>query len=144
MTAKEIKEMKENAIAIGESKNTLIVVKRMYECGWAIETIVNGEYDYDDWCSIVTTMKKFANFAREHEIKMVLVRPEYLDMESLEKMDADFYAYREQEEYADACMASAYGDDNLMERYNRRHGIEKEYSPSNPWDAPGMSVHDFI
>lgn len=22
--------------------------------------------------------------------------------------------------------------------------LEKSYSPSNPWDAPGMSIHDFI
>lgn len=50
----------------------------------------------------------------------------------------------QEEEYEEACMAEAYGEPMLMERYNRKYGIEKEYSPSNPWDAPGMKVSDFI
>ena len=50
----------------------------------------------------------------------------------------------QEEEYAEACMASEYGDESLMARYERKYGIEKEYSPSNPWDAPGMKVSDFI
>lgn len=24
------------------------------------------------------------------------------------------------------------------------HACSGDYSPSNPWDAPGMSIHDFI
>ena len=50
----------------------------------------------------------------------------------------------QEEEYEEACMAEAHGEYFLMERYNRKYGIEKEYSPSNPWDAPGMKVSDFI
>ena len=50
----------------------------------------------------------------------------------------------QEEEYEEACMAEAYGEPLLMERYNRKYGIEKEYGPSNPWDAPGMKVSDFI
>ena len=50
----------------------------------------------------------------------------------------------QEEEYYDACMASNYGDESLMRQYNRKYEIEEEYGPSNPWDAPGMSVSDFI
>ena len=49
-----------------------------------------------------------------------------------------------EEEYAEACMASEYGDESLMRRYERKYEIEEEYGPSNPWDAPGMKVSDFI
>lgn len=137
-------EMKEFAIAVGRNGKVTIFVRNMYECGWAINTKVNDEWNYDEYTYIFDAMKAFAKFARENDIKTCLVDPYYLDIDNLKKIDQKFDAYREQEEYADACMASAYGDDSLMERYNRSHGIEKEYGPSNPWDAPGMSIRDFI
>ena len=67
------------------------------------------------------------------------------DFESYNPYKAPYEEVRtDEEEYYDACLASEYGDNTLMERYNRKHGIEEEYGPSNPWDAPGMCVRDFI
>lgn len=36
-----------------------------------------------------------------------------------------------------------YADDNGNEHYTPSCTCY-DYSPSNPWDAPGMSIHDFI
>ena len=137
-------EMKEYAIAIGRNGKVTIFVRDMYECGWAINTKVNGKWHYNEYTHIVDAMKAFAKFARENDIKTCLVDPFYLDIDNLKEIDRKADAYREEEDYSEACMASAYGDDSILERYNRKHGIEKEYSPSNPWDAPGMKVSDFI
>ena len=30
------------------------------------------------------------------------------------------------------------------DRYYTPSSTNGDYSPSNPWDAPGMSIHDFI
>lgn len=134
----------ENAEAIAKDNDVIVFIKDMYECGYAINTKINGEWNYDEHTYAVDAMKKFAELARKHGVKKCLVSPKWLDRDYLEELDRKASAWRNEEEYADACMASAYGDDSLMERYNRKHGIEKEYSPSNPWDAPGMSVRDFI
>lgn len=58
--------------------------------------------------------------------------------------DFDEEPMSREEEYQDACMAEAYGNPTLMQRYNRKYQIEDDYGPSNPWDAPGMKVSDFI
>ena len=134
----------ENAIAIAKTDDVVIFISYMYECGYAINAKVNGEWMYDDCYTAVNVMKKFCELARKHNVKTCNVTTEWLDPKYLESIDAEKARYADEEEYADACMASNYGDDTLLERYNRKHGIEKEYSPSNPWDAPGMSIRDFI
>jgi len=140
----ELALRKESAIAYAESAEALIVVYSQYECGWAVESFINGGLDYEESLSVLGALRSFSEMAKKHSIGFVMIRPEYLDVESLEEMDREADKARDREEYEDACMASAYGETTLMERYNRKHGIEREYSPSNPWDAPGMKVSDFI
>jgi hypothetical protein len=38
----------------------------------------------------------------------------------------------------------AYWDELAMEEAKERSCTARDYGPSNPWDAPGMSIHDFI
>ena len=134
----------ENAIAIAKNDSVTIFINSMYECGFAIHTKADGKWDYDDGYTAVGVMTKFAELARKHGVKTCNVTKEWLDRKYLEEIDAERARLADEEAYRDACMASEYGDDSLLERYNRNHGIEKEYSPSNPWDAPGMSIRDFI
>ena len=133
-----------NAIAIARNGKETIFVTDMYECGYAINAKIDGKWDYSDGYSAVEVMKKFTALARKYNVKTCLVYTEWLDIDYLKGIDEARARYAEEEAYADACMASEYGDDSLMKRYNRTHGIEDEYSPSNPWDAPGMSVSDFV
>ena len=35
-------------------------------------------------------------------------------------------------------------DHNYDDRYYTPSSTNGDYGPSNPWDAPGMSIHDFI
>ena len=46
--------------------------------------------------------------------------------------DCDFYEYEDKERWCSR-------DD-----YYTPSSTRGDYSPSNPWDAPGMSIHDFI
>lgn len=137
-------EMKKFAVAVARTSKVTIFVRSIYEFGYALNIKANGEWEFSDGYTACEAMKKFADLARKHNVKMCLVRPEWLDINYLKELDDEDRKWREQEAYADACMASAYGNDSLMERWEREHGIEKEYSPSNPWDAPGMKVSDFI
>ena len=91
--------------------------------------------NYDD------AEKCFKMFVKEYLFEKVFISDEHLDWMNAEITEAP---PTQEEEYAEACMASACGDESLMMRYERKYGIEKEYSPSNPWDAPGMSIRDFI
>lgn len=98
-------------------------------------------YDFDAHFNTYENAKNlFKATVEQYGIKTVYISEAYLKWLTAEPNWDDEW----DDEYANACMASNYGDDSLMERYNRSHGIEKDYSPSNPWDAPGMSVRDFI
>lgn len=37
-----------------------------------------------------------------------------------------------------------WGDDWEEDDYYTPSSTARDYGPSNPWDAPGMSIHDFI
>lgn len=41
-------------------------------------------------------------------------------------------------------IAQIEAEQEYQERMSRSSFAEKEYGPSNPWDAPGMSIKDFI
>lgn len=100
-------------------------------------------YDFDAHFNTYENAKNlFKATVEQYGIKKVYISEEYLKWLTAEpNWDEE---PTQEEEYYDACMASAYGDESLMWRYERKYGIEKEYSPSNPWDAPGMKVSDFI
>lgn len=132
------------AMAVAEGENVNVMVRDMYECGTAVEGKIDGKWVYDEYSTIEGAMKAFAKIAREHNVKTCNVEPWLLDIESVRMKDEKDREYAWQQEYADACLAASFGDDSLMRRYERAHGIEKDYGPSNPWDAPGMSIHDFI
>ena len=101
-------------------------------------------YDFDAHFNTYDLAKDlFKSTIEKYGIKTVYISNGYLAWLTADS-DWEEAEPTQEEEYAEACMASAYGDESLMNRYNRKYGIEKEYSPSNPWDAPGMSVRDFI
>lgn len=101
--------------------------------------------DVDAHFMCATPAEKFFKYTIEDlGIKKVFVSNEYLEWVKACEERLWNEEPTQEEEYYDACMASAYGDESLMRRYERKYGIEKEYSPSNPWDAPGMKVSDFI
>ena len=100
-------------------------------------------YDFDAHFNTYAPAEElFKKTVLEYGFKQVYISDEYMKWLTYEP-DYDAPPTQE-EEYAEACMAEACGDSLLMERYNRKYGVEKEYSPSNPWDAPGMKVSDFI
>jgi len=140
----EMQNDMECAEAVAQSENVMILVNWKCECWYAVSSRINGEWDYADGLTATQAMERFAKLARESGVKKCLVKPEFLDRDFLKSEDERLANYRDSSEYEDACMASACGDDSLMNSYNRRHGVEKDYGPSNPWDAPGMSVGDFI
>ena len=82
----------------------------------------------------------FKMFVESYKFGKVYISNEHLAWMTAEIDDTPTKA----EEYADACMASNYGDESLMMAYNRKYEIEEDYGPSNPWDAPGMKISDFI
>lgn len=51
-------------------------------------------------------------------------------------------------QYTDTTAVSVSSIDDLMEdsedEYYTSSCTEHDYGPGNPWDAPGMSIHDFI
>lgn len=53
--------------------------------------------------------------------------------------DGDVYLYYQGRLYEAPYLNAKEVDDRYI-----RSSIEKDYSPSNPWDAPGMSIRDFI
>lgn len=118
-------DMKYYAIAAGQNEQATIFVRTMYECGWAICTKVNGEWDYNDGFTAVDAMKEFKRFAKEHRIKTVHVESWLLDIEALREIDKKHAEYADQEEYATACQLSEYyDDDSYLERYYRKHEEE--------------------
>ena len=42
------------------------------------------------------------------------------------------------------CYDSEFRELFATEENYRPSATNRDYSPSNPWDAPGMSIHDFI
>ena len=54
----------------------------------------------------------------------------YLTDEDRDKLEGELLMQ------GDYLMAREYQDDN--------YGYEEDYGPSNPWDAPGMKISDFI
>ena len=132
----------ENAIASARNGNDLVFFNDAGEIGYAMYMKKNGEWDYEECHTAVHAMKLFKKTAKEIKAKKCLVTTNWLDAKHVEEIDRQRAEYERQERYSDACMASAYGDDSLMKRYE--DGVEADYGPSNPWDAPGMSVRDFI
>ena len=132
------------AIAMASNENIDMFVIPMYECGWWVEYKVNGEWETEEIYTLEATMKRFAQLAREYNVKTCNVSPSLLDKDEIKKKDREQAKYERESAYADACMTSFYGDDSLMRSYEREYGIEKDYGPSNPWDAPGMKISDFI
>lgn len=53
--------------------------------------------------------------------------------------DGDIYLYFQGRLYE----APYLNENNINEKYIRS-STNGDYSPSNPWDAPGMSISDFI
>ncbi len=54
-------------------------------------------------------------------------------------------ACTKEEEIETAMHCSRYAfDDREPEEEYTPSATNGDYSPSNPWDAPGMSIHDFI
>ena len=53
--------------------------------------------------------------------------------------DGDVYLYYQGRLYEAPYLSAKEVDGRYV-----RSSIEKDYSPSNPWDAPGMSIRDFI
>lgn len=109
-------------------------------------TLTNKYHDHEfdaHFAQYQDAVNLFKAKVKEFEIKEVFIAPDFMawlkGSEEWEELPPT-----QEEEYYDACMASEHGDESLMERYNRKYGIEKDYSPSNPWDAPGMKVSDFI
>ena len=100
-----------------------------------------GDFDAHFKC-YDTAVECFKATVLKYKIKEVFISDDYMAWLTATP-DYDEEPTRE-EEYYDACLASEYGDESLMERYNRKYGIEKEYSPTTPWNAPGMCVGDFI
>ena len=50
----------------------------------------------------------------------------------------------EEEEIAKDCDMYEYGTPDCYEEEHTPSATNGDYSPSSPWDAPGMSIHDFI
>lgn len=138
------KQKEDFSVAIAENENVIIFVRHFYEMGWQINYKANGEWKSEEIYLIIDAMKRFADLAREYKVKTCLIEDGYLDMNTLKEIDEQRIKYDRQEAYADACMASWYGDNSLMDKWNRDNDIETEYGPSNPWDAPDMKVSDFI
>jgi len=44
----------------------------------------------------------------------------------------------------DCCKYEEGEPEGLNEPEYRPSATNRDYGPSNPWDAPGMSIHDFI
>lgn len=101
-------------------------------------------YDFDaHFNNYAPAEALFKATVREYGITKVFISTEYLEwLKSSEEWEEA--PMTQEEEYAEACMAEAHGEPSLMRRYEEKYEIEKDYSPSNPWNAPGMSVHDFI
>lgn len=120
------REMNNFAIAIAKSFNASVFVRSMFECGWAVCTRTNEDsYGYDEYSSIIDAMKRFKQFSKEHKIKTVLIQPWLLDTEDLRQIDEDKAKYEDQAAYEEAMMYAEYsGDDSMLRRYYRRHGIE--------------------
>ena len=143
----EIREDLKFAVAIAKADDFMVFARDIYECGYGINIFENGKWSYDEEPTAERMMKRFSELARSHNVKKCLVSPEYLSIESLKEIDRKRSNYLEQEAYDLAMMASAYGDDSMLRRYERRYtrsATAGDYSPSNPWDAPGMSIRDFI
>lgn len=108
---------------------------------------LEGKPDYEDldahFNNYTNAKDLFKKLIVEHGITKVFISDAYMEWLTAEPDYWDEKPSRA-EEYEEACMAEAYGEPSLMRRYNRKYGIEEEYGPSNPWDAPGMSVGDFI
>lgn len=101
-------------------------------------------YDFDaHFNNYAPAIALFKATILEYEIKKVFLSESYLTWLNASK-EWEEQPMTQEEEYAEACMAESCGDSHLMRRYEEKYHIEKEYSPSNPWDAPGMSIHDFI
>ena len=122
----EMELHKKDAIAIARNGKITCFVTNAYECGWSINTKINGEWEYAEETTIIEAMKLFAKIARENNVKTCLVYPEYLDTEYLEEIDRKAREYAESERYNDAVMAASYGDSRLLDRWNREHEIEEE------------------
>lgn len=132
-----------NAIAIAESADFTAYINRGNEGYYDLNTKEDNEWESNEY-TLENAMKAFKAFAKAHEIKTVKILPYLLNIEEIKEIDNERIRYRQEEMYADACMAEQYGDPTLMKRYENEYGIEKDYGPSNPWDAPGMCVEDFI
>ena len=82
----------------------------------------------DDWLNA----DKF-NFA--HDLCGVVNN---IDRTEFPTTDFGLFVPRFAEEYEDD------EDDDDEDDYYHPSSTNRDYSPSNPWDAPGMSIHDFI
>lgn len=117
---------KANAIAVAENDNVIIFLEDVYECGWAINKKGNGEWHYNEIRTLANALKEFKESAIANGIEKVLIQPIYLDIDYVKEKDANDAKYEAEEE-----------------RYTRS-ATNGDYSPSNPWDAPGMKISDFI
>lgn len=54
------------------------------------------------------------------------------------------YAETDEAEIKEALSCAKYEEDDGADRNYCPSSTARDYSPSNPWDAPGMSVRDFI
>ena len=77
----------ENAIAIAKSDEATIFITDMYECGYALNTKLNGVWDYDDGYTATEAMKRFCELAREHKVPKCNVSTKWLDKGYLEELD---------------------------------------------------------
>ena len=71
----------------------------------------------------------------------------YEEIHKLQEQLAELSHYNSVEEmlYDTRYQDAAYGKDEYIPFENYIPSSTRgDYSPSNPWDAPGMSIHDFI
>lgn len=86
------------------------------------------EFDYDVWedyceiCGVHHSARKITIVFNDEDVKA-----EYDEDE-----DEDDFDFEEEPPYDDE------------DKHYIRSSTNGDYSPSNPWDAPGMSINDFI
>lgn len=84
----------------------------------------------------------FKRELKEHGFSEVKISEDFSDYDPNRYIEEE--PMTREEEYAEACFAESCGEYLPMQMYKEKYHIEEEYSATNPWNAPGMSIKDFI
>lgn len=99
---------------------------------------------YYDWLSSGVT---FEIISVDHKSKTVEVREKWYNDaydENIDKVTTQKISDGRNTEYISMDLFTIWADDIEDDREYTPSATRGDYSPSHPWDAPGMSISDFI